>query len=119
MAPVMIASVSLAPVMSARADEAESDWPLCTDSLKIPTRPIVESELAPGNVHVAADDADLESEGISTLDGNVEITRDEQQTRADHVQFNQIDDTADLEGNIQYWDEAIYLEADKAHVEFN
>ncbi len=119
MASAMITSVFLAPVMSAQADDPEPEWPLCTDSLNIPARPIVESELAPGDVHVAADDADLEAEGISTLDGNVEITRDDQQTRADHVQFNQIDDTADMEGNIQYWDEAIYLEADKAHIEFN
>jgi len=119
MASALIASVFLAPVMSARADGPEPDWPLCTDSLNIPARPIVKSELEPGDVHVAADDADLESEGISTLDGNVEITRDDQQTRADHVQFNQIDDTADLEGNIQYWDRGIYLEADKAHIEFN
>ncbi len=119
MASALTASVLLAPVMSVRADEPEPDWPLCTDSLNIPTRPIVEAELEPGNIHVAADDADLEVEGVSTLDGNVEITRDDQQTRADHVQFNQIDDTADLEGNIQYWDRAIYREADKAHIEFN
>jgi LPS-assembly protein len=119
MASALIASVSLAPVVSVRADDPEPNWPLCTDSLNIPARPVVESELAAGDVHVTADDADLEEEGISTLDGNVEITRDAQQTRADHVQFNQIDDTADLEGNIQYWDEAIYLEADKAHIEFN
>jgi LPS-assembly protein len=99
--------------------EQESNWPLCTDSLDIPARPVVESEIDPGDVHVAADNADLESEGISTLDGNVEITRDDQQIRADTVQFDQIDNTADLEGNIQYWDKSIYLEADKAHIEFN
>ncbi|RKZ50034.1 MAG: LPS-assembly protein LptD [Gammaproteobacteria bacterium] len=122
MASALITSVFLAPVMPTRADEPEqqeSNWPLCTDSLNIPARPVVEAELEAGDVHVAADDADLEEEGISTLDGNVEITRDDQQTRADHVEFNQIDDTADLEGNIQYWDEAIYLEADKGHIEFN
>ena len=124
MAPVLIAPVFLAPVMTVWADapeseQQESNWPLCTDSLNIPARPVVEAVLEPGDVHVEADDADLEAEGISTLDGNVEITRDDQQTRADHVLFNQIDDTADLEGNIQYWDESIYLEADKAHIEFN
>jgi len=64
MASALITSVFLAPVMSVRADEPEPDWPLCTDSLNIPARPIVESELEPGDVHVAADDADLESEGI-------------------------------------------------------
>jgi len=112
-------SVFLAPIIPVWADSTESNWPLCTDSLNIPARPVVEAELAPGDVHVAADDADMKAEGISTLEGNVEITRDDQQVRADYVQFNQIDETADLEGNVQYWDESIYLEADKAHIEFN
>ncbi len=123
-APVVVMSVLLALVMSVSADEPESEqqesnWPLCTDSLNIPTRPVVEADLASGEVHVAADEADLEAGGLSTLKGNVELTRDDQQTRSDYVQFNQIDDTADLEGNVQYWDKSIYLEADKAHIEFN
>ncbi len=129
MAPVVMMSVFLAPIMPVWAasteskgpepDQQESNWPLCTDSLNIPARPVVEADLAPGEVHIAADDADLEAEGVSTLEGNVEITRDDQQVRADYVQFDQLDNTADLEGNIQYWDESIYLEADKAHIEFN
>ena len=124
MAPVVVTSVFLAPMMpvwaaSTESDRQESNWPLCTDSLNIPARPVVEAELAPGEVHIAADDADLQAEGLSTVKGNVEITRDDQQVRADHVKFDQLDNTADLEGNIQYWDESIYLEADKAHIEFN
>ncbi len=99
--------------------ESEETWPLCTDTLDIPLRPVVEEELAPGDVHATADNADLAEEGVSTLDGNVEITRNAQQVRADHVEFDQLDDTADLEGNIQYWDRAIYLEADKAHIEYS
>ena len=119
-----MASVFLAPIIpvwaaSTEPDQQEPNWPLCTDSLNIPARPVVDANLSPGDIHVVADDADLEAESVSTLEGNVEITRDDQQVRADYVQFNQIDDTADLEGNVQYWDELIYLEADKAHIEFN
>ena len=119
-----MASVFLAPIIpvwaaSTEPDQQEPNWPLCTDSLNIPARPVVDANLSPGDIHVVADDADLEAESVSTLEGNVEITRDDQQARADYVQFNQIDDTADLEGNVQYWDELIYLEADKAHIEFN
>jgi len=60
MASALIASVFLAPVMSVRADDPEpeqqdSNWPLCTDSLNIPARQIVEPELEPGDVHVTAD----------------------------------------------------------------
>ncbi len=119
-----VTPIFLAPIMSAWADglelaQQESSWPLCADLLNIPARPMVEVGLMPHDLHVAADDADLEAEGISMLDGNVEITHDDQQIRSDHVQFNQINDTADLEDNIQYWDESIYLQADKGHIEFN
>ena len=124
MAPVLLMPIFLVPVMTVSADtteasEPESNWPLCSDSLNIPMRPVVEAELEPGDVHVAADDADLVAQGFSTLKGTVEITRDEQQVRSDYADFNQNDNTANLEGNIQYWDNSIYLEADKAHVEFN
>ncbi|MCK5667507.1 MAG: LPS-assembly protein LptD, partial [Gammaproteobacteria bacterium] len=124
MAPVLLMPLFLVPVMTVSADtteasELESNWPLCSDSLNIPMRPVVEAELEPGDVHVAADDADLVAQGFSTLKGTVEITRDEQQVRSDYADFNQNDNTANLEGNIQYWDDSIYLEADKAHVEFN
>jgi len=124
MAPVLLTPLFLVPVMTVsagttEAPEPESNWPLCTDSLNIPMRPVVEAELEPGDVHVAADDADLVDQGFSTLKGTVEITRDEQQVRSDYADFNQNDNTANLEGNIQYWDDSIYLEADKAHVEFN
>lgn len=98
--------------------EPETTWPLCTDTLDIPARPVVHEELSPGDVHATADNADMTEGGRSTLDGNVEITRNAQQVRADHVEFDQLDETADLEGNIQYWDRAIYLEADKAHIEY-
>ena len=121
MAPVLLMPLFLVSVITVSADttEPEPNWPLCSDSLNIPMRPVVEAELEPGDVHVAADDADLEAEGFSTLKGTVEITRDEQQVRSDYADFNQGDNTANLEGNIQYWDESIYLEADKAHIEFN
>lgn len=117
--PVLSVPLSLVPVNTVSADTTESNWPLCTDSLDIPLRPVVEAELVPGDVHVAADDADLEAEAFSTLKGTVEITRDEQQVRSDYADFNQVDNTSNLEGNVQYWDESIYLEADKAHLEFD
>jgi LPS-assembly protein len=117
--PVLSVPLSLVPVYTVSADTTESNWPLCTDSLDIPLRPVVEAELVSGDVHVAADDADLEAEGFSTLKGTVEITRDEQQVRSDYADFNQLDNTSNLEGNVQYWDKSIYLEADKAHLEFD
>ena len=66
MAPVLLMPLFLIPVKTVSADntetagpitnEPESSWPLCTDTLNIPMRPVVEAELVPGDVHVAADD---------------------------------------------------------------
>lgn len=121
MAPLMTASVfltSFLPVWTDAAVAIPITSPLCTESLNIPTRPIVTADLSPNDFHIEADNADLETEGLSILNGNVEITRDDQQTRSDHAEFKQKDNIADLEGNIQYWDESMYLEAKKGHIEF-
>lgn len=68
---------------------------------------------------MTADDADLEEGGISVLRGNVEITRDRQQVSAETITFDQAENDADLEGNVEYWDDAIYLSGESAHIEFN
>ena len=106
--------------MSVCADESELTRPsLCKIPLNIPSRPVVEDKLKIGDLHLAADNADIETEGISTLSGNVEIALDGRQARSDQAQFNQTDNTADLAGNVQYWDESVHLEADTAHIDFN
>ncbi len=118
MGPILSVLISFLPG-TVSADTTGYNRPLCTDSLDIPLRPIVETDLVPGDVHVTAESADLETEGFSTLKGTVEITREEQQSRSDYADFNQLDNTSNLEGNVQYWDESIYLEADKAHLNFD
>src|SRR5690606_27389379 len=62
--------------------------------------------------------ADLEENGISILHGNAEITRDRQQVSADAITYNQTAETADLAGNIEYWDDALYFSSEVAHLEF-
>jgi len=94
------------------------DWPLCPAPLPIPERPKVEADLAPGAIHISADEADLEEDSISILQGNAEITRDRQQISADAITYNRTTETADLAGNIEYWDDALYFSSEIAHLEF-
>ncbi|MEO1925087.1 MAG: hypothetical protein ABGY08_03730, partial [Gammaproteobacteria bacterium] len=92
---------------------------LCPTSLNIPDRPYVDAELESGDLHMTADEADLVENGISTLTGNAEITRDSQQITADVIKYDQTNDTADLDGNINYWDEAVFLKSDQANMLLN
>lgn len=100
------------------AETTASEWPLCPAALPIPDRPAVDVPLGPGEIHISADDADIEEEGVSTLIGNVEITRDNQQISADSITYNQPNETADMEGQVQYWDDAMYLFSENGRIDF-
>jgi LPS-assembly protein len=115
----LLAVVLLATTISVRAESGDGAWPLCPSALPIPERPQIETALEPGEIHISADKAELEKKGISTLEGNVEITRDEQQVTADDLTYDEPGGTADLSGNVQYWDNALYLRGDKGHIDFN
>lgn len=97
----------------------QSDWPLCPLPLDIPERPVVEEPLEAEDIHLTADEADLVEGGVSILIGNVEITRGQQQVRADRLEYDQEGDTADLQGNIHYWDNSVFLFSEEAHLELN
>lgn len=92
---------------------------LCPQSLNIPDRPYVDAELDTGDTYMTADEADLVENGISTLTGNAEVTRDSQQVTADVIEYNQPNETADLDGNINYWDEALFLKSNEAYLQFD
>lgn len=114
-------AVVLLPARVAWSEEAglEASWPFCPVDLGIPPRPHVEELLEPGDVHVLADRVDLAEDGVSHLEGNVQITRDQQQVRADRVDYDQPTDNADLNGDVHYWDDEVYLHSDTAHLEFD
>lgn len=92
---------------------------LCPQNLNIPDRPFVDAELEPGDTHIAADEAELVDGGVSTLSGNAEVSRDSQQVTADVIKYDQPAETADLNGNINYWDESLYLKSNEAFLELN
>ncbi len=107
--------------MGASAAELGGDYTslLCPQSLNIPDRPYVDAELEPGDIHMIADEADLVDGGVSTLTGNAEVTKDSQQVTADVIEYNQPNETADLNGNINYWDEALFLKSNEAYLQFD
>lgn len=117
----LLALALLTMCLPGGAETTDADWPLCPQALEVPARPQIDADapLAAGDVHITADKADLEQDGVSVLQGNVEITRDRQQVSADTITYNKPENTADLEGNVEYWDEAVYLSGDKGHVEFD
>ncbi|MEM6998865.1 MAG: LPS assembly protein LptD [Pseudomonadota bacterium] len=92
---------------------------LCPQSLNIPDRPYVDAELDSGDTHLVADEADLIDEGVSVLSGNAEVTRDNQQVTADVIEYNQPNETADLNGSINYWDETLFLKSNEAFLELD
>ena len=91
---------------------------LCPSSLPIPLRPDVDAVLELDDTYLVADEADLVEFGVSTLRGNAEITRNTQQVRADQIQYDEPADTADLEGDVNFWDEQIYMQSTDAFLEF-
>lgn len=104
---------------AAEDGSAENAWPLCPSALPIPERPLVEVPLAPGETYITADEADLEENGISRLRGDAEITRDRQQVSADFIDYDETQESADLQGNVQYWDDDLYLAGERARVEID
>ncbi len=92
---------------------------ICPLSLNIPDRPYVDAELAEDDTYMTADDADLIENGISTLSGNAEITRNTQQVTADTIIYNQPEDTANLDGNVNYWDVDLFLNSEDALLKFD
>lgn len=92
---------------------------ICPLSLNVPLRPDVDAELAEGDTFMTADEADLIENGISTLTGNAEITRDLQQVTADNITYNEPNDTADLAGDVNYWDDAVFLNSNDAFLQFD
>ena len=114
---LLAASITLL-CSAAQADPPDSDWPLCPSALPIPDRPPVEGQLEPGDIQIGADEADIDENGVSFLRGNVQITRDEKQVSADNISYNQQSESAEMSGNVQYWDEKMYLSSDQGQIDF-
>lgn len=108
----------LFPLISlAQTEVANKQWPLCPGGFDVPSRPVITETLLPGETFVAADQADFTEGGMSHLTGNAEVVRDQQHMSADRIDYNQEDDNAYLEGNVQYWDDDIYMNSINGHID--
>ena len=79
------------------------DPALCPSGLGVPQRPVVEDKLEIGDIHITADTVDLIEEGKSHLEGNVEMKKDEQQAKADIVDYYQPQEKVDSSQQYQLW----------------
>lgn len=95
------------------------DPALCPAGLGVPQRPVVEDKLETGDIHITADTVDLLEKGLSHLEGNVEMTKDQQQASADVVDYYEPTENVDLDGNVNYWDESLYLKAPTAKLDLD
>lgn len=103
---------------SAIGQDSGNKLSVCLAPLDIPPRPVVDQELQPGAMAISADSSESIEAGITHLEGNVEISRNSQQVRADIIDIDQARETVDLSGNVNYWDNEIYLHGQSAHIEF-
>ena len=117
-APVLLLGMGVNG-LSLAEESAAADWPLCPTALDIPARPTFTDKLESDDILILADDAELVDEGISNLRGDVEITQNQQQIRSDRVRYNQSTNQAQLNGSVKYWDNAVFLDSDRAELELN
>ena len=99
---------------------AQSAPPLpgtCPAPYEIPERPVVDEALDPDETYLTADEADSIEGGISRLQGQAEVTRNSQQARANVIDYDRAREVIDLRGDVNYWDEEIYLHGEAAHID--
>lgn len=97
-------------------------WPLCGGPLVLPQRPAVDIQREPGEppgtIHVAADRADLQEVGKSTLIDNVQVVRGEhEQLEADRVVYDKGAGTLEATGSVQLWKDGSYAEGTGASMD--
>lgn len=92
---------------------------LCPADAGFSLRPVVDAILEAGDIYINADNISATDQGLSHLQGNVEFSQDRRQARADEVIYNRNENNADFSGNVQYWDETLYLGGDAAQVELD
>ena len=115
----MLALALLPAAVPAQTHDSNAQAGLCPIPLDVPKRPTVDQALDPGDIYMKADQANFVKDGKSHLEGDVEITQDQKQVSADSIDYFQPSNSADLEGNVNYWDDQVYLRGPSAHVNFD
>ena len=108
---LLVSPVTLAQMTS------NAKWSFCPTTIDIPSRPILTDKLEQNDIYLRANRAESIEGGVSTLTGNAELSYNQQQLTAGRIDYHQPEDSVDLQGNVNYWDNAVYLNSPDAHVE--
>ena len=92
---------------------------ICPQSLNIPEKTFIESDLTDGDIYISADNAELIEEGVSSLSGNAEIRRKTQQIKANTINYDEPNDSASLDGDVNYWDKTLFLKSNKGSLKLD
>jgi LPS-assembly protein len=70
-----------------------------------------DAEAAPADdrIHLSADQTDLDLKGKSVLSGNVELRQGDKSIRADHLEYDALEERFKLDGAVQYTDPTLTL----------
>ncbi|TAJ94561.1 MAG: LPS-assembly protein LptD [Gammaproteobacteria bacterium] len=86
----------------------------------IPPRPALSEPPENGEIHISADEsAEVSEDGQASLKGNIDLAREGHQLRADRGLVDKTANTANVEGNIHYWNKSIYLHSDAARLDLD
>ena len=94
----------------------QSQDAVCKTQLDVPARPVVDEVIKPDTIYSYAESSDVIEGGIYRLEGNAEVTRNSQQLRADVIEYDRGQEAVDVKGNVNYWDNDIYLRGQSAQV---
>ena len=103
---------------AALAQEAQDGRaPHCPVVFQVPERPLLDVELEQGDTYINADAIDHAEEGISRLQGDVEMSTDSWQARADQADYDSSENTVDLSGNVKFWEGGLFLSGAGARID--
>ena len=98
---------------------ADDEWSQCGPNLQVPPRPpgTAEPGADPASIHLSADQAELVEEGVSRLTGNASVEQGARQLRSDEIVYDSRNEVIEVRGNVQYWDEGVFVAGDRARSE--
>lgn len=103
---------------SALAQQASvGSGPQCPIVFQVPERPVIDVELEQGDTYINADAIDHAESGNALLEGDVEMSTDNWQARADRADYNSDEGILDLSGNVRFWETGLFISGAGARVD--
>jgi LPS-assembly protein len=108
----------IAILISTNSYAQTSSGPLgfCPIRTDIPPRPLVTESLQLDDIFITANYIDYIDGEASHLNGNAELKYNEQQVRADSIKYDEPQNSVELMGNVNYWDNDVYINSPDARI---